>query len=434
LYTLDTALDALKKYNIDENTLATWEFELSLDIPVDAYGRKQYSPHHVNLFKNIKKHIALGRTIAEIRAIVSLPPIETSKPVFKSGSGVTSVSSYGEVKKQIVRQSTISEQAEQSSAVPEESGIALSPCIPLTPDLVEQPGNLMTTRHEDSTDLVATSSSSRLVDTTTLAASADKLPKSTYASVPSAKPALNYAVPATESSVSTESKGANVIHLVQRLNDEKDQLYKKLIETEKLNSHLYSANNLYNKKVREMTAQMKQLKETYNENEKFQLMDDKAKLHKQLIDAEKLSQYKQEEILNQKLQNEALKQDINTLNNRLSLLQKPFEAHRFCGDWMENGALVEIVYDNFGINIEPERTRLFRIAEPPERLYGQNACIHTVYQYESNPLWKRHETLVMAYLDEKFLKGEVTVEYILDGVPVAKALYQMTCTRQAISV
>lgn len=359
LYTVDTALEALKKYDIYEPDLQAWEKELNLEIPVDAYGRKQYSPHHVNLFKNIKKHIALGRTIDEIKQIINLPPIETSKPQPK---------------------------VEQSS----------HPQAAVAQPVASQPSPMAT-----------------------MPAPAKVIQKSPYASTPR-RPAVRG---------NASAGAAEVINLVQRLNKEKDQLYKKLLETEKLNSHLYSANNLFHKKVREMALQIKQMRENFNENEKFKLLDDKARLQKQLIDAEKLSQYKQEEILNQKLQSEGLRQEVKHLENRISALSAPFDASKFRGDWMETGHLVEVAYDNFGINIESERVRLFRISEKPTRLYGQTAVINTAYQYETNNLWKRDESLVVSYIDEQTLDGELIAEYILDGVPVAKAVYRVTCRR-----
>lgn len=362
MYTVDTALEALKKYDVQESDLLAWEKELNLDIPVDGYGRKQYSPHHVNLFKNIKKHIALGRTIQEIRQIINLPPIEESKP------------------KATKPQPLAKAQAQTSQPQP----VAAEPSQPASSSV-----------------------------------KATVVQKSTYASIPK-RPEIHH---------TASSGAANVINLVQRLNREKDQLYKKLLETEKLNSHLYSANNLFNKKVREMAAQIQQMRETFNENEKFKLLDDKARLHKQLIDAEKLSQYKQEEILNHKLQNESLRQQIKQLEGRITALNTPFDAGKFLGDWMETGSLVEVVYDNFGINIEPERVRLFRISDLPNRLYGNTAIINTSYQYETNTLWKRDESLIVSYIDEQTLDGELIAEYILDGVPVAKAIYRVTCRR-----
>ncbi|WP_303674450.1 MerR family transcriptional regulator [Vampirovibrio chlorellavorus] len=366
MYTVDTALESLRKYDIQEGDLLTWERELSLEIPVDEYGRKQYSPHHVNLFKNIKKHIALGRTIEEIRQLISLPPLENSRPraVRPTAAGQTG------------SQATL-----PAGASPPESA--------------------------------ATSSNP-------VTSAAKVIQKSPYAAVPK-RPNVGGA--------SAAGGAANVVNLVHKLNKEKDQLYKKLLETEKLNSHLYSANSLFHKKVRDLTLQIQKQRENFNENEKFKLLDDKARLQKQLIDAEKLSQYKQEEILRQKMRNDDLQLQIRQRDEKIQAMQTAFDADKFCGDWMESGTLAEVVYDNFGINIEPERVRLFRISERPSRIYGPMAVINTSYQYETNNLWKREETLMVSYMDEQTLEGELVAEYILDGVPVAKALYRVTCRR-----
>lgn len=359
MYTVDNALESLKKYDIREADILSWERELNLDIPVDEYGRKQYSPHHVNLFKNVKKHIALGRTLDEIRQIINLPPLAQSKP--------KAVPSAQAQRAQASQAQPIAEPVRQAEAV-----------------------------------------------------NAKVITKSPYASVPK-RPTLKTANNATSA--------ANVVSLVQRLTKEKDQLYKKLLETEKLNSHLYSANSLFHKKVREMTSQINQLRENLKENENFKLLDDKAKLHGQLISVEKQIQYKQDEIQNLSRDNEQLQAEIRKLETRINALTAGFDATRFQGDWMETGSLVEVAYDNFGINIEPERVRLFRISEAPARIYGNTAIITTSYQYETNNLWKRNETLTVSWIDENTLEGELIAEYILDGVPVAKAIYRVTCRR-----
>lgn len=359
MYTVDTALDSLKRYDIGETDLLTWEQELDLEIPVDEYGRKQYSPHHINLFKNVKKHLALGRTINEIRQIVNLPPLETSKPQPRPS-------------------------AQQA-------------------------------RHREATARAAAESSAP-------AASAKVIQKSPYASAPK-RPSVQGAA------TGANAGAANVVNLVQRLTREKDQLYKKLLETEKLNSHLYSANSLFHKKVSDLNAQINQLRDKLGEDAKFKLLDDKSKLHKQLIAAEKQIQYKQDEIQNVIREKSQLQVEIQKLHSRIHAMTGGFDTGKFLGDWMETGHLVEVLYDNFGINIEPERVRLFRISEAPDRVYGNTAVITTDYQYETNTLWKRTETLTVSYLDEETLEGELTAEYILDGVPVAKALYRVSCRR-----
>ena len=332
LYTVETAIEALRKFDIKDSDLIQWEQELGLSVPVDEYGRKQYSPHHINLFKNIRKHLAMGRTLDDIRKIISLPPLTESQP------------------------------------------------------RASRPAN-----------------------------------KSAYASTPS-RPQVR--------SARTPGGGASgVIQLVNQLTREKDQLYKKLMETEKLNSHLYSANSMFHRKVKDLSAEVTHLRESSQENHNIKLMGDKDKLHKQLITTEKLVSLKEEEI-------GALRYELKTLQSQLQLqeekiqgLTREINPDLFLGDWLESGQLLEISYDNFGINIESERVRLFRISERPARIFGNTAIIQTSYQYETNNLWKRNETLTVALLDENTLEGELTAEYILDGVPVAKAIYRVTCTR-----
>jgi DNA-binding transcriptional MerR regulator len=371
LYTVDTALEALKKYDIHESDLLAWEKSLRLEIPVDEYGRKQYSPHHVNLFKNIKKHLALGRTLEEIQEIINLPPIEASKP---------------------------QEQA-HSPAMAFSGGGTFNPAH-------SAPG--------------ATTGPQTLSSPEAPTAPAKVLQKSPYASLPK-RPNLR--------GDAMGDGAANVINLVNRLNREKDQLYKKLLETEKLNSHLYSANSLFHNKVREMAGQMTELRKNQNENEKFKLLEEKSRLHKQLLDSERFIQAKREEVQNEKQRNEMMKHHVHQMEDRITALTTPFDAAKFCGDWMETGALVEVLYDNFGINIESERVRLFRISELPERVYGSMTIINTSYHYETNTLWKRNESLMVSYVDEQTLEGELSAEYILDGVPVAKANYHVVCRR-----
>jgi DNA-binding transcriptional MerR regulator len=391
LYTVDTALEALKKYDIQESDLLAWEKELRLDIPVDEYGRKQYSPHHVNLFKNIKKHLALGRTIEEIQEIINLPPIEASKP-------------------QPVREPVLAT-AGATTAAPQTGGLTAGGV-----------GTGIATHLSESDTLAGTGAGTIATQANPATqANAKVIQKSPYASIPKR--------PQVRGGEGTGEGAAHVINLVNRLNREKDQLYKKLLETEKLNSHLYSANSLFHNKVREMAGQISELRKNQNENEKFKLLEEKSKLHKQLLDSERAIQARQEEVQQEKNRNEMMKHHVLEMENRIAALTTPFDASKFRGDWMETGNLVEVLYDNFGINIESERVRLFRISEIPERIYGSMTIINTSYHYETNNLWKRNESLMVSYVDEQTLEGELSAEYVLDGVPVAKAIYHVVCRR-----
>jgi DNA-binding transcriptional MerR regulator len=481
LYTVDTALEALKKYDITPSDLTDWESALGLEIPVDEAGRKYYSAHHINLFKNIKKHLALGRTIDEIRKIIILPPLTQSHPLPSPRPEIMSqASSYsqtaapesfrasrnlpsqGEGIDAISRMAAASggeivapQLATAGMAIPSvQTPVAQS--LPQQPALQSRNSSPQIKTQQASTSTVelgtipsssgqgvvavesksdsgavhgnesASSSFSGMAPITSTPKSPEPEEKKGYVSLPKRTVLRSAKAPAQQS----QAGAATVINLVQRLTQEKDTLYKKLMETEKLNSHLYSANSLFHKKANEMSRQINQLKEDRNEMERFKLLDDKSRLHKQLLEAERLTQRKQEEILQREQTINVLQMEAQHAQKRIEALSADFNPEKFRGDWIETGTLLEVAYDNFGINIESERVRLFRISEVPKRLYGSCAIINTTYQYESNVLWQREESMSVAYTDEDTLEGELTAEYILDDVPVAKAVYRVSCRRK----
>jgi DNA-binding transcriptional MerR regulator len=428
LYTVDTALDFLKKYDITEADLTAWEKALNLELPTDESGQKLYSPHHINLFKNIKKHLALGRTIDEISRIITLPPLVKSQPqATHTLPFQTEIrQAQARIEEPALVGASISTSAEEGKAVTRPENTSYSSTRDLSAQRESQPMNTQARQRVNTQKTSNQTSGAPLEASSATSAQQSVSDKSPYASTPkraNVRPPLNGQQPLSEG-------GANVVQLVQRLTQEKDQLYKKLLETEKLNSHLYSANSLFHKKANEMSRLINQLKEDRNENERFKLLDDKSRLHKQLLDAERLTQQKQEEVQERDRTIASLQQNIEQYKEKVDSLTAGFNPDKFCGDWIETANLQEITYDNFGINIESERVRLFRISQRPSRCYGSLAVINTLYQYESNALWKREETLTVNYAGQDTLEGELTAEYILDGVPVAKAIYRVTCRRK----
>ncbi|MBY0405805.1 MAG: MerR family transcriptional regulator [Cyanobacteria bacterium] len=362
MFTTETALESLKKFDISETTLSEWENELGLMVPVDEYGRKQYSPHHINLFKNIKKHIALGRSIDQIKHLISLPPTAQSKP-----------------------HAHISPPNAQHS---KQSQLSTGDSMPT--------------------------------------------PNKPYASNPQRPPVAK----------SLHGRDAGLVELVNKLMVEKDQLHKKLMETEKLNSHLYNANTMFHRKVKELSQQItslkgfitqiqEKIKANAKDDQSLRLMDEKSRLQKQLLELEKSNLAKEQEVETKSRDLILAVDKVQHLEDQLKNVMVNFDPANFIGDWVEKGQLLEIVYDNFGINIEPERHRMFRISEKPLRCFGHSAIITTYYEYETNSLWKRTENLMVSYLDENRLEGEILVDYILDGVPVAQASYRVHYTRRA---
>ena len=341
MFTVDTVLESLQKFDIDEATLRQWEEQLGLSIPTDTFGRRQYSPHHINLFKNIRKNLALGRTIDEIRSIISLPPETASRPA------------------------------------------------PIS--RVARP----------------------------------------YANAPATRDAQRMLAP---------ERSTQVVQMLDRLMAEKDALHGKLVETEKLNSHLYNANNMFHRKVKELNGALNSLKEQIDENRHFKLLDEKSRLHAQLIESEKKSHLMQrdlerayQDLAAAKAQTQETEAILNTrveeLKQQLEAATRRFDARRFCGDWEERASLMQVDYDNFGINVEPSRSRVFRLSDAPDLTFGNAAVITTQYEYEANLLWKRTETISLCLIDDTRLEGMLFAEYMIDGVPVAKASYRVQCVR-----
>lgn len=416
MYSVDNVMDSLKQLDIHEADLVNWEHELGLAIPVDDFGRKQYSSHHVNIFKNIQKHLAKGRTLDEIRDLLELPSFDMSSP---QGENYT-VASIADV-------------------------------------TVDKKGTV--------------------------------------------NPAIEKSEKVSANSIKNK-KVSEVVSLINKLSGEKDYLYRKLLESEKLNSHLYSANTMFHRKVKEMLSTIKALKGQLKDDHNLRLMEEKSKLAGQLIAAEKELQHKEKDNvrLEEELERLAMKverlenvekdlqaahhrvesldadmadadniiQDLEALlkekefalgelkasihtmeqeaetsqediefyraeneklTHELEALNARFTAKNFCGDWMEESRLIDVVYDNFGIQVDPKRTRMFRIGSTPERVFGKTAIISTCYEYETNRMWKREETMTVTYMDNGMLNGELAIEYILDGVPVAKALYNLRCIK-----
>lgn len=424
LLTAQATLDALARYDINDENLANWEKSLGLDIPSDANGHKLYSQHHINLFKNVKKHLALGRTLDQIRAIINLPPAEDAiiapeRPHREQAAMISDRAPSASAKSQ--RPEPANEIQKSTYATKPSAKSANKDIDAVFRETIEAERRA---KQEREARAIANAELQKK------APAPKAIPSSSSASniqvVKERPPKSHY--PANTRSTSGASE---VVDLVKRLTAEKDHLYQKLLETEKLNSHLYSANNLYHRRVKDLEQNLDTLRSQMPFDQNVKLMDDKAKLHKQVIDTDKKLNEREIELRNSQSAILELNMNIHRLTQRIEEVKKTFDASSFCGDWMENGKLLEIAYDNFGINVEPERVRLFRVSKPPERIFGNTAVITTNYQYETNPQWRRVETLIAAFVPDFGLEGEVTVEYVLDDVPVAKAIYRVHCKRNS---
>jgi DNA-binding transcriptional MerR regulator len=400
----ESTLSALEKYDIDQSTLAEWEQALNLSIPIDEQGTKRYSPHHINLFKNIRKHLALGRTLGQIKEMITLPPTEQARPSNLNANGYTSPG-YASVPETQARVNAPIEQTTINNTVNVTGAAAIAEPRPQ----VAQAATV--------SQVAATSPAEPAnVPTITSTITTDKIP--------------------TQSPMASQQNA--LLGLVERLMSEKDQLGKKLMETEKLNSHLYNANAMFHRKVKEHAQDVKTLQtqlataKTQQEDvDPIRHLDDKARLHRQLLDMEKhlLTANQQVVLKEQSLQQQ--QHHIALLEQRIKDSHKHVPASAYVGTWQERAQLAEVVYDSFGINFEAERNQTLNIPQPPQRLYGNAVILSTQYDYEANPMWKRNETLMLAYEADNTMSGELITEFLLDGVPVGKAIYQVHCQRLA---
>lgn len=464
MITQERALETLERFDIDEEQLAEWEAELSLEIAVDKFGNKLYSPLHINLFKNIKKHIALGRSLSEIKRMIVLPSKEkcsvqadctiiqdipepqereieeqdTSLPDTAMGDGsldfMDSVQDkffasttaiypfWDEASPAETERNTLEIEQEETNAAQTETQTqeikrSLVRRSPLKERLLKELQPFSSEeRPKQEVDLLGK----------------ECLPDNPASSLKTAPGRVargnfkRFASPPTSitpsSLVMQPGSNAGLVMLIDRLMQEKDELRMELVHSEKQNAHLFQANGMFQRRVKELVEEVENLQAQIQMNENLKLIDIKSRLQKQLIEAEQRQAEAEKRLLK--------------LNSKLQQLQASLASkispNVLVGNWLEEADQLEVAFDNFGINIESRRNRMFKITQPPERFFGHTAIIETTYDYQSNTLWKRSETLVLTIIHENRLEGELMIEYTLDGTPVAKANYRVRCYRNGV--
>lgn len=391
MITADRALQTLKRFDIDEEQILDWETALEIEIPVDEFGNKVYTPLHINLFKNIKKHVVLGRSLQDIRQLVVLPSSGARKETQIVAAEPTEMI-------EIERERVQSQTAEIREAINEELHQKLLKQLkPITPTI--------TPRSEDGED-------SNIVSIN---------PNTNRVLKRFANPPISLN---NKEQVETVGPNASLLILIERLMSEKDELQGKLVDVEKQKTHLLKATEIANTQVKELADQLGQLSGQLQAHQSFKLIDDKSRLQKQLIELDGLRTQLEKRL--QRAETEA-RQLQESLANKV-------EPNTFVGNWLEEAELKEIVFDNFGINIESKRNRMFRVTYAPERVFGHTGIIETTYDYQTNTLWKRTETLIVSIINENYLEGELIAEYTLDGSAVAKAIYRVTCHRNGSKI
>jgi DNA-binding transcriptional MerR regulator len=369
----------LEQYQLTPDTLAHWEAHLGLSIPTDAEtGEKRYSRQHISLFKNVKKFLAIGRTLDEIKTMIQLPDESQSSPVATAPA--------------------LADMFEFSEAMPATAPVEASPTKPY----------------------------SSIPQRLSVPQAAASTPTTTQEQPPMGNA---MALASTGAAGLQAVSGQHALRLVEKVMDEKDQLHKQLVEAEKLNSHLYNVNHQFHRKVKELTTLVGKLKTDTQETVNIKLMNDKAKLHRQLLEAERQRLDQQRELDGCYKQINHMQKELLTAQQALSQANQPVEPNQLLGQWHEASELQTVVYDSFGVNVEASRTKMVALEPASTHAYGQSVVVRQTYTYQQNALWQRHETMLLSVINAQLLQGELTVDYWLDGAPVCQARYSVTLTR-----
>jgi DNA-binding transcriptional MerR regulator len=395
----------LSRFQIDSETLQEWEAQLALRIPVGPDGYKQYTQQHLNLFKNIRKHLALGRSLEQIRQLLSLPASDSSY-VEAAPASASSRPSAAKESSPSVQASSSARSAYMSAPKLDKQAFQAPPqAAPEKPIAESRPQPV----------------------------AGFSTPAPASAPVASAGASLSASIaPVAETPLAVLPMGIGqqqIVPLLERLVDEKEGLHQKLLEAEKLNSHLYNVNSVFHKRVKALEAEMEALTHRSNEAAQVQWMEEKTRLQRQLLEVEKQRLGQEETLAQAQAEQQRLQEQAARLKRSLAYLQEGLPADAFCGQWQQELSLVHIEFDQFGLNIEAKLQRVETVQEPPSRLFANCTVLQRRYAYEQNPLWSRQEEWVLAYQQDKRLVGEARLDFILDGVSVARAIYQMTCTR-----
>lgn len=124
---------------------------------------------------------------------------------------------------------------------------------------------------------------------------------------------------------------------------------------------------------------------------------------------------------------------IEILEDQLLTYVPEIGADKFLGNWLAKAKLLKIVFNTVDIDIPKERNKSFKVIDNPKRIYGNLAVLTSKFKCDEDPLWERYETYRIAYMNPEELKGELDVEYYVDNVPIAKAVYDITCQKKQIN-
>jgi len=376
---------------LSPQVLESWETFFNIAVPTDAQGNKQYQPDHIRFFKAVDQLLSRGKSLDEIGALLLAQeaPQPTSPHVVEPPAPP----------------------APEATAPLQQTMTAV---FPVMPTVGEPTSVAVTTEPPRSPEVV--SLGQRFVQE---AAPSTDLPPVSYEAgeLPSIRP--------------NSAEQETLQQLFQQLSQERDNLRERLLESEKLNTHLYNTNEMFRRKVRDLTESILRLKEKSKEGEVMKLLEDKAKLQRELIDVRRHREVAERSLADVARQLQQTRHEYQDVCNRLDTLRSTrIPQESFYGVWQEEAALQEVVYDQIGLNMETTRTRQVAIEHNAYmQQFGASLMFTTHYQYETNQLWQRRETVVLSWINDTQLEGPIFVEYLLEGKPVARAIYTATYNR-----
>jgi DNA-binding transcriptional MerR regulator len=453
----------LEQCAITPQELHQWETALNIQLPLNEAGEKHYSRQHLNLFRNIKKHLTLGRSLREIACLIKLPPVAYSSPKAPAKAAHATMPQAPKATAKAPQLPKVVLEPKVPAATPTVAAEVSTPPAPTSHVQQALQGALaqLSQSADFNTQVMAASFSQSAQTVAQVETVAQHTAAGTSVpSVPHAITALNSqlgqalqqaisaeAAPAplttpakalaTQKQQRTPQEGTAPVALLEKVLGEKDALQHKLIEAEKLNSHLYNVNHLFNRKVKELDERIAELQKTHQPEQQIQMLQDKAKLQQQVMEVERQKVALQQEATALQQQVRQLQQALSTTTQQLQGLSTQFSPKTFVGVWHEALTLKAVVFDTFGLNVEAERQHYRHIETIPSRVVGNASFITTHYSYPENPLWQRMETLSVVALPQNtpqegnthlVLKGELLVDYAMDGTIVCRALYEAALT------
>lgn len=454
---LSQLVEALSPYEIEPEDIETWQHEFNL-LPITNGNANilKYEPYHVSLFKSIKKHLMLGRTIPEIKRLLILPPLNTAIP---RPTEITTQAPKAETsslhKVVALAQSTAQEiQQAQSEQIDSDLTLENESANTATQDLLTARDMAKDVKHFAQLSRIQTDSTQDnhgnndkpqgdirsiylVSDNQTQSRATDQegslQRRARWSKAAPIKQKLkrlstpNASLEDVMARQSTVNDQSALLILVDRLVSDKDDLNSQVAELGRLNTHLNKVNSIYMQQVQSFKTDLDKAAETITVlekqaklHERIQLMDDKSRLQDLLIQSEQKC-VELDQLVQQR------QQEVNKLQAQAS---ETFDANQFVGEWIEQAELRQIHYDSFGVNLPKNRSRVFKLTYAPQRLYGPAAVIETIYDYRTNTLWKRMETMIVLYRPmTNSLQGELIIDYLLEGQSVAKASYTFTAER-----